>query len=276
MKKVLRVIAFVMVLVLMSTSLCGCRMLDELRANHAVFTSDDTILWNGVEYKALPESVAMCPQSDFSQQLFVTDADVPTLLSMFFGNECHVCNDGMILECYDSSLAEFMSAESDYMTSSSVYYCQLEDYDRVKENIEKEWSGTLVYDTYSYSFSEYDESTEWYETRTRILTASQADVFETAVSSAVVAEGAYDWQMEFITDVSLSTDDLLFYGAGTYGVYSFTVSTTGTTYFVWDYAREDFFAVDKSYTEAFAEMFAPAITAMEEAEWDEDGYELVF
>ncbi len=278
MKKYVRMIACVLMLALVCTSFCGCYALDELRSNHAMYKDNDTILWNGEEYKRLPACEAFCPSCDYSETIYVTDSDVPTLLSGVFGHMTYVCADGAVLQCDDTSFAEFnLSGDYFYPESSYAYYCLAKDYDRIKAEIEQAHAGTLEYNTYSYSFGEYDETIEWYETRTRILTQTEKNAFLTAVGTASPAgEGAYDWQMEFIADVSETTEDLLLFGYNTYGVYRFMASTVGTLYFIWDNTTEEYYAIDPSYTAAFDTMFDPAIKAMEESEWTEDGYELDF
>jgi hypothetical protein len=77
MKKSKRWIALLLAL-LLCTSLCGCRELEDMRATHAVWQEDGTILWDGVVYREL-QNVPEEYQHYVNGTIFVTETDVPVL-----------------------------------------------------------------------------------------------------------------------------------------------------------------------------------------------------
>ena len=91
MKKMKRWIALLVAL-LMCLSLCGCQALDDMRATHAVYQEDGSILWNDVVYRKL-ENVDQIDVLDVSYDyawIYVTESDVPVLLINWFGEEFDV------------------------------------------------------------------------------------------------------------------------------------------------------------------------------------------
>lgn len=288
MKKVWRAMTFVVVLALLCTSLCGCTVIDEMKKEQAIYTDEDTILWNGVEYYMLPTSLTMMPQrDDMFTPIYVTEADVPVLISGLFGQESYSCNDGMLLEVTGYSttniLDMLMDASSEENTDSvtdeeditweeTKYYCRAENYETVKAAIEAEWNGTLVYDTYSYTVYEYDFYSGEGETHRRLLTDEQVQAYCRTIEDAVVAEGLDEWQVEYLVTVNAETADGLFCGDVGYDIYRYT-GAAKTSYFLYDYDYECYYVVADEYTDLFTEMVAPAVEAMEAmSAWYDEEY----
>ena len=87
MKKAKRILAGLM-LASFILSLCSCKKLDEMKRLHAVWNNEDRteILWNGAVYQRLP---AFESEHLYAENVLVTDADVPVLLSEIYGQSAH-------------------------------------------------------------------------------------------------------------------------------------------------------------------------------------------
>ncbi len=87
MKRVKRILAGLIIAAL-ALSLCSCKKLDEMKRLHAVWNNEDhtEILWNGSVYRKLPEVVS---ERMYGENVLITDADVPVLLSDIYGQYAH-------------------------------------------------------------------------------------------------------------------------------------------------------------------------------------------
>lgn len=131
MKKMKRWIAIVLV-VLMSLPLCGCQMLDEMRSVQAKVQEDGSIIWNGVVYREfvwVPEGVNPLTSID----LEVTEADVPVLLSSFFGSAGDVSPNGIWLQARDPDGYDWLLYCREDMYEQMVSYVEENLYDKEPE-----------------------------------------------------------------------------------------------------------------------------------------------
>ena len=95
MKKCKRWIAVLLVVVL-CLPLCGCQRLEEMRAAHAVWQEDGSIKWDGNVYRKLvdsPEISIICDPIT----IWLTEEDVPVLLSETIGYYCRISRNRVIL-----------------------------------------------------------------------------------------------------------------------------------------------------------------------------------
>ena len=86
-----------LLMVLLCLSLCGCQKLEDMRAKHAVWQEDGSILWDGNMYRpltAFSEKTGLILEDGVIR---VTEADVPVLLSDEFGEYCRVSRSGALL-----------------------------------------------------------------------------------------------------------------------------------------------------------------------------------
>lgn len=133
MKKTKRWIAFLLVFAL-CLPLCGCSNLDEMRAAHAFWQKDGSVLWNGNVYRLIedvPEDLAILYGQ---QEVYVTQADVPVLLSQMMG------------DCF-SVVADETMLWSHGWDGGRVFYCREDVYDFMTEHL-KNPSLTTYYYTY--------------------------------------------------------------------------------------------------------------------------------
>lgn len=109
-------------------SLCSCAQLDDMRSRHAVWAGDAVVL-NGVRYQKLPycRDLAVEAVSFVHSRVYVTDADVPVLLSEYYGTYGLLHTDENILEV------------------ASSYYCPQEQYDEWVDAINNYELDRVVY-----------------------------------------------------------------------------------------------------------------------------------
>lgn len=252
MKKCMRIITLSLVLVMLCTSLSGCKALDSLKDQQAFFTVEKTILWNDTEYRQLPYSEYMRPTNEW-EIIYTTESDVPVLLSPFFGSESYVCNDGRIL-----------LVSSDY--GESLYYCCVEEYDSVVANIEKAAMGTLEYDSYRYMYDEYDENGYYVGGRERILTDDQMIMLEKALSEATVrTDGQLYAKTEYIAAFYVTSQDGLFYADEAMEISCYDPAGNGQNLWVISnyYEGIDYILPEK-YTAEMDLLMAPAVASHEQ------------
>ena len=188
MKKFKRWIAL-LVAVLMCASLCGCQMLDNMRANHAVWQEDGTILWNGATYRKLENkgSLAALQVSRDYSTLYVTEPDVPVLLSEGFGECFDICADGRLLESYN------YEGENGY-----AVYCREDIYEETSAYLR----GGITVDTYFYSYYDFDTA----DGATYFLTEEQKDTLH-RILSTVIPVSLEEYDEDWLDSVTLSGCD---------------------------------------------------------------------
>ncbi len=90
MKKVIRIIAVAICITLLGVTLCSCQYLDDKKDNHAIYCDDSktSFTFRGYTYKKIssPSNMSFIePKTDFTNA-YVTEKDVPVLLSESYGN----------------------------------------------------------------------------------------------------------------------------------------------------------------------------------------------
>ncbi len=172
MKKILKISALGLAVIIMCMSFCGCAELDEQKESQAFWTeagSKDSITYNGKTYKLLENNEYHNPQYNhgWGKTIFVTEPDVPILLSTDFGIDLQLSSDGTFISGYISDKYEeeinnpyifpFYSESSlNYTTENGhmVYYCDEEIYDEITAEIDK----GINYTGYGYEYWSYDKN----------------------------------------------------------------------------------------------------------------------
>ena len=158
MKTRKRWIAF-FVAILMCLSLCGCQELDDMRAAHAFWQEDGSILWNGNVYRQLGDEDTRYDLDIVYDNVTinVTTKDVPVLLSGMsgmFSEPFDVCADGTLLEAYD-------------WKGGYVMYCREDVYAETEEYLKNGFELSTYY--YSYLDEDYNSFNYYlteYQTKT--------------------------------------------------------------------------------------------------------------
>ena len=186
MKKNIKFSVLIIALLMLCLCLTGCSELDIMREQQAFWTekgSVDSITYNGIEYKILPGNNHPIPMGYKHNPIFVTDPDVPVLLSNEFSTYMNLSDDGNFLTCYVSMTPEhdvitmystMYSALSNSYTSyegGDATYCKADIYDEVVAKINE----GIEYTSYCYQYWIYDEKTEGDKCYYYYLTDEEAD-----------------------------------------------------------------------------------------------------
>lgn len=191
MKKIKRIIA-VLLLCVIAVSCAGCAELDEMRAHHAIWLDEAqlTLDLNGVLYKRLPANSYFEIWTYEPEDVFVTNADVPLLLSKQFGNRMCAGKDMIFLES--------MWQETD----RAVYYCREDHYDetvrQITQGVELD---LIIYDFWSF---------ETGKDITYTLTAEQKAAVETVLKSKPTSLGINGFNEDYSVYLYRCSSNYLF------------------------------------------------------------------
>lgn len=234
------------ILVLLMVSACifavsGCAALDEMRQNQAFFNEDGDILWNGNSYKKLPHCDYLTVEIDYSTDIYVTDSDVPVLLSDAFSHmRLSPTYDGILLK--------------DYREMDS-YYC----IDTVYADLTARISAPFKPDKVCYLYSQYNEETEEFEYRYYILSQAQLDVLTLVTETTVPMVIGNGWVLNYQYPISLleCSEDMLLQRE------LLTIALSNGTYYILRDASEgtQAFKVPEAHTAVFEEITKDYLTA---------------
>ncbi len=158
MKRMLKKGVFLLVALLLVLSLTGCQMLDDMKAAQGFFLNNGNILYGDVEYTLLPGSDLLNPVlNEDTKDIYVTEQDVPVLLSDTYGTLMAVSQDGVFLFNED-------------MKGHRQCYCTLERYPDLFDQI----SSGVILNNYASTYYDYLED----KTRLFILTDEQKSVID--------------------------------------------------------------------------------------------------
>lgn len=132
MKKFIRTAILVFALTVLCFSLSGCHALDTARNAQAFLNDDGTILYDGKIYKPLPAgseyaelTYSLISSYIENNTVYITEKDVPVLLSGIVGTSAHIDKDKKII------CANYVIDNS----SDSRNYCREDIYDNFVEEI---------------------------------------------------------------------------------------------------------------------------------------------
>lgn len=182
-------------------SLSGCQELDEARRNHALYNENGSITLNGMEYKALPQCTDLQPDIDFGRTIYVTEEDVPVLLSSSMGDYYDISTDEMFLLSGVSGLKNGV----DGLYSENVY-CREDKYGEVRSKIE----GGNYFTGYCYEY--YDYSAEDNSVRYYKLTSDEIAAVETVLMTGVpeLVSMAVGVDYDYMIELEACSEDMLF------------------------------------------------------------------
>ena len=159
MKKSFKIIALVLCLATLCVTLCSCQALDERRENQAVMIDDTSFSFHDHTYKKMPISskLQFIMNDPIGFQSFLTDKDVPVLLSAMYGYsmtyEYSEKDDPIVVSIYkkyqglefpslgprvSAVLSDNLDEYEEYQWGETVveYYVREDQYDSVKRSID--------------------------------------------------------------------------------------------------------------------------------------------
>lgn len=254
MKKMKRVLALVLTFVL-CLSLCGCRQLNDMKAHHATWMENGNILWNGYTYIPLystDEAFYYEYADDLnwsdSDVIYVTQPDVPVLLSEMMGTYGYTGAGGLLIECNSYGYATSLHDTMEYVNN---IYCRADMYNWTVEALQ---NGYEIQE-YGYYFYDYDTGEEKQGTLTSAQRQAIEDVLNTVTPITGSDESYYDYYLNSLTISGYSTAHLFSQDVGELyydnGIYSIIVS-----YYDDEYNRYDkLYDIPEKYTAMFDELF---------------------
>lgn len=233
MKKNTKFLVLLLAMLLMCLCLTGCDELDEMREIQAFWTtqgSTDSITYNGVEYKKLPGYNNPNPMynSQYSKYIYVTDRDVPVLLSSRFSDIMDVSDDENFISgyCYTT---DYYYSESYVSPDSEAVYCKSDIYDEVVEKI----NAGIEYTNYGFGYYYWDEKEmtdiwEYY-----YLSSDETDAVNKVIENVEpITNSEIDYNNNYVLSLDKISEDKYF------GKDSFDLYTDGlNTYYLVQYSE---------------------------------------
>lgn len=192
MKKIYKSILTAALALMLLLSLSGCSALEEMRSVQAYNLGYGTIVWKGDTYKTLPLCNYLSPEMDYTTSVYVTDEDVPVLLSNY-----------VYQEMLDVSKDEnFLHAPW-----TNVYYCKEELHADLSLRIKEPFAPDMV----CYEFTVYNEDAADFEDRYYKLSKGQLASLEEILQSEPLPDNDIMWEDQYwgLTLYKSSEDRLL-------------------------------------------------------------------
>lgn len=190
MKKVRRIASLLVVLGI-CLSLCGCNVLEELRAVRASFTTGGVIkLYDGTEYILLPDCKELNPIFTEYELIYVVEEELPLLLTVFSDNYFTKSDDGLFLQAYTEE--------------GIIYYCRADAYDGILARIKNGFTAEI----YCYTYYDYENDEEFLYTLTQAQADAVMQVCTTQEPEILPEAAVLDYC--YIADLYFCTSDKLF------------------------------------------------------------------
>lgn len=240
MKKIMKRALVLLLAATLLCGLCGCTAIDEMRDNQAFFDDAGNIALGGKVYKLLPLCEYLSPQMDDSRQIYLTDSDVPVLLSGLYAKQnLYISKDRSILVC------------------GNEYYCIAEQYDTLCRRIQDGFEPEAA----CYYYYAYNEQTWEYEETYYTLSQEQEEAIElvvTTVEPVSYNKTGISPEYDYFLDIYECSEDMLFQSCST------QILVKGDRYFVLLYTPEDqlTFAVPDGCNEIFSKIVSAYENAM--------------
>lgn len=151
MKNKRKFLVMILALLIMCLCLTGCDELDDMRAKQAFWTTEldrTSITYNNTEYKALDLRGSYgnpLYNVNASEQVSITEKDVPVLLSNSYGMSGDISKDEVFIQTW-------LYDETTY-SSNEALYCRADMYDSVSKTI----ADGIEYTNYGTGFFKWNE-----------------------------------------------------------------------------------------------------------------------
>lgn len=160
MKKVTKLFALIVAILMMCLCLSGCDELDDLRKHHAKFVKADdysAVTLNGQLYKRISGDITdLNPlyNSKNYEVISLTNPDVPVLLSDYYGDYLDISDNGIFMYGYINEDGYYYDSITGYTGKSfEVLYCREDKYEEVTQVIDD----GIEYTKYGYGYWTYEE-----------------------------------------------------------------------------------------------------------------------
>lgn len=223
MKRTVKIIALCLVIVTLSVCFGACDAIEEAKNKQAFYlnSSETKISFRGNTYKILSGSDKVFNPYAYNEGIYITNQDVPVLLSEFEGDYAYYIKESDII--IDDT------ATSD--SFNQFVYCNEEVYDEYEEAIEK-----VKYDRITFSYYK-EEKTEEQPLMAQILGDEFAN-FETKYYIETRNEEDSKKFLDLLEDIKNEKlqpiDDSIFYGYDWYDYYFIEIYVTDKNAFVYD------------------------------------------
>lgn len=172
MKKARKILALIALCAMLCCVLCSCNKLDSLKARQAFWNGNDNwfsdINYNGQVYKKIPQASTINTNViETSNMVYITEPDVPVLLSGPYGECGYTDFDNRIIERYTAS------------SNSPIYYCRVDIYDDVYKSLKE--SDFSYYCAHKF---EYNDDINEYEGETVLLDRDAAQAIDNTLNTA--------------------------------------------------------------------------------------------
>ena len=251
MKKNRKFLILLLALAMMCLYLTGCDELDTMKQSHGHWvTEGDTSSFNlnDETYVLLEDAANLNPMynSQHEDIIYITDPDVPVLLSTSYSNAFEISENGNFVvgslpynykaEYKDSTfLFSPIITVSESMDGEAVTYCKESIYDDVKKKIKD----GIEYTHYGYSYFTYDEKTASDTYHYYYLSDDECDAINKVVKTVEPKQSSNEPYHEmYMLSLDKITEDKMF-GEVSYDIYR---SELG------DYSIEHYSYVTEEYT----------------------------
>lgn len=170
-----RCVALLLIL-LLTLGLCGCDALDDMRKAQMQLDENGDVVFEGIRYQRLPEGEFLSPEYSGLQYIFITEPDVPVLLSQI------LCETMMAISEDGNFLVDM---------ENGVCYCREELYESVFDQIMNGFEVAAM----QYDYGCYDEEEGMYRQMAYTLTQAQRDAVYEVLETVEPVEVGRDWSI---------------------------------------------------------------------------------
>jgi len=251
MKKALKIFLCIVTVITICFSLTGCNLLEDAREAHA-FWKDGNIVLGNSEYIVLPPCETLRPDYSELTEIYVTEPDVPVLLSMFLGTPLTKSNDGV-----------FLVDDSYTLEDDVIFYCRSDKYDEIIDRINEGFKPT----GYCYEYTEYNDDYDYeWQPRTYILSDLEKKAVDSVVAKVkpTVLPEIANTEYEYAVYLDECSQDMLFKKS------SYEIYLNKNIYYIYEYkeSKAYLYTVPSEYNASFESLMSKSIES--EKQWEDE------
>ncbi len=190
--------------VLLCSSLIGCNFIDEMRLSQIYFNEKSNLVYDDKEYILLPYCEAFTPDFSKGKNLYITEKDVPVLLSETLGEYAELSSDKL-----------YISTSDNYNTDE--FYARSDVYEKIADRINK----GNYFDGYLYGYSYFDVEANEFKYVKKFISSEMQVTMDTILSGEEITDIDIDLLYQFeVMSIYAGSKDFLF------SQYAFTIYKT--------------------------------------------------